>query len=248
MKLGILSAGAPPSPLQPTFGDYPAMFRTLLAEGGHDWRTYDVRQGQFPDAPEACEAYIVTGSSSGVYDPDPWIASLMRFLVQVRGRAALVGVCFGHQIMAEAFGGKVIKSPKGWGVGLHAHAVRAGRPWMDAAPSLAHPTFSLPASHQDQVVELPPGAAVLAGSDFCPNGLIAYGGQRAMSIQLHPEFDPAYAQALIAGRRGVRFGEEQADEAIVSLAAPNDHRRVAAWIEAFLATGAQEACGRSRQR
>ena len=233
MKLGILSAGAPPSTLRPSFGDYPSMFRALLADGGHDWSTFDVRQGQYPDRPEACEAYIVTGSSSGVYDPDAWIAQLMRFLVQARGRAALVGVCFGHQVMAEAFGGKVVKSPKGWGIGLHAHAVREGRPWMEAAPGGLQSSFALAASHQDQVVEAPPGAVVLAGSDFCPNGLIAY-GPRAMSMQLHPEFDPAYAEALIVGRRGVRFDEAQADQAIASLQAPNDHRRVAAWIEAFL--------------
>lgn len=234
MKLGILSAGAPPSTLAPTFGDYPAMFRALLPDGGHDWRTYDVRQGQYPDQPEACEAYIVTGSSSGVYDPDPWIAQLKAFLVQAKGRAALVGVCFGHQIMAEAFGGKVIKSPKGWGIGLHTHAVRERRPWMEPGPGQSRSGFSLAASHQDQVVEAPPGAAVLAGSDFCPNGLIAYEGQHAMSLQLHPEFEPAYAQALITGRRGVRFEETQADEAIASLNAPNDHRLVAAWIEDFL--------------
>ena len=233
MKLGVLAAGAPPTALQPAFGDYPAMFRALLADGGHEWRTYDVRRGEYPGQPEDCEAYIVTGSACGVYDPDPWIPDLMAFLVQARDRAALVGICFGHQIMAQAFGGKVIKSPKGWGIGLHTHAVRERRSWMDdeAAPDVA--TFALPASHQDQVVEVPPGATVLGGSDFCPNGLIAY-GHRAMSMQLHPEFDPAYAEALIAGRRGVRFDEAQADRAIASLQAPNDHRRVAAWMEAFL--------------
>ncbi len=237
MKLGILSAGAPPSTLSPRFGDYPAMFRALLADGGHDWTAYDVRHGEYPDQPEACEGYIVTGSSSGVYDPDPWIGDLKAFLVQAKGRAALVGVCFGHQVMAEAFGGKVIKSPKGWGIGLHTHAVRDRRKWMEAAAA-GTSAFALAASHQDQVVEVPPDAAVLAGSDFCPNGLIAYGGQRAMSMQLHPEFEPAYAQALIAGRRGVRFAEDAADRAIASLDAPNDHLRVAAWIEAFLANPA----------
>jgi GMP synthase-like glutamine amidotransferase len=230
LKIGILAAGAPPGALIPTFGDYPAMFRTLLADGGHDWRDYDVRRGEWPASVEDHQAYLVTGSACGVYDPEPWIGDLKRFLVEASGRAALVGVCFGHQVMAEAFGGAVIKSPKGWGIGLHAHAVRRAAPWMDAVPA-----YALAASHQDQVVQVPSGAEVLAGSDFCPNGMLAYAGGRAMSLQLHPEFAPAYAQALIAGRRGVRFGEAEADRAIASLEAPDDHRRVAGWIEAFLA-------------
>ena len=232
MKIGVLAAGAPPSAMVPTFGDYPSMFRALLADGAHDWRDYDVQRGVWPDAVEDHQAYIVTGSACGVYDPEPWIADLKRFLVEAHGRAVLVGVCFGHQVMAEAFGGRVIKSPKGWGIGLHQHQVRRAAPWMDVVPA-----YALAASHQDQVVEAPPGAEVLAGSDFCPYGMLAYSGGSAMSLQLHPEFAPAYAQALIAGRRGIRFPEEEADQAIASLASPNDHRRVAAWIEAFLASG-----------
>jgi GMP synthase-like glutamine amidotransferase len=233
MKIGILAAGRPPSTLLATFGDYPSMFRHLLAGGGHDWTTFDVQAGAYPEAVEDCEAYLVTGSSSGVYDGDPWIDDLRRFLVEARGRASLVGVCFGHQIMADAFGGTVIKSPKGWGIGLHHHAVRQGADWMESAGPAAE--YALAASHQDQVVEAPPGATVLAGSDFCPFGMLAYAGGHAMSLQLHPEFAPDYSSALIAGRRGVRFPEPEADAAIASLKTPDDHVRVAAWIEAFLA-------------
>ncbi|MGA0601669.1 glutamine amidotransferase-related protein [Caulobacter sp. KR2-114] len=230
MKIGILAAGRPPSALIPEFGDYPSMFRSLLAAGGHDWATYDVQAGGYPGALAECEAYIVTGSSSGVYDPDPWIGELRGFLRAARGQVPLVGVCFGHQIIADAFGGVVIKSPKGWGIGLHHHALRQGAAWLDDVPD-----YALAASHQDQVVEAPPGATVLAGSDFCPFGMLDYAGDRAMSLQLHPEFDPGYAGALIEGRRGVRFPEAQADAAIDSLKAPNDNARVARWIEAFLA-------------
>jgi GMP synthase-like glutamine amidotransferase len=211
------------------FGDYPAMFERLLAGRGYDWRSYDVRGGTLPASPDDCEAYIVTGSSAGVYDSDPWIGGLTEFLRSAKGRARLVGVCFGHQAMAQAFGGRVIKSPKGWGIGLQTYSVEERADWMDGAAA-----FSLPASHQDQVVEPPPGARVVAGNEFCPYGLLAWSDQPAISLQLHPEFSPGYAAALIEGRRGTRIAETDADRAIESLARPNDHERVAGWITRFL--------------
>jgi GMP synthase-like glutamine amidotransferase len=229
VKIGVLAAGAPPRALQPAFGDYPAMFEALLAGRGYDWRTFDVPAGVLPAQPEDCDAYIVTGAAAGVYDPEPWIKALLDFLRAAKGRAKLVGVCFGHQAMAQAFGGQVIKSPKGWGIGLHTYATAERRPWMDA------PALSLAASHQDQVVALPPAARVVAGSEFCPNGMLAYDDAPAISLQLHPEFAPAYSTALIEGRRGVRFPEDEAQRAIDSLKRPDDHVRFADWIGRFLA-------------
>jgi len=230
MKLGILETGVPPEGLRERFGDYPSMFRELLGQDAYAFSTFDVEAGVLPDAVDACEAYIVTGSVAGVYDPLPWIEPLKDFLVAAKGRAPLVGVCFGHQIMAEAFGGKVIKSPKGWGVGLHTYDVRHPEGWMaDTAP------IAVAASHQDQVVEPPPAARVIAASDFTPFGMLAYDDQPAISIQLHPEFEPAYAEALIEARRGTRYTDAQADAAIASYDAPNDRLRVGAWIRDFLA-------------
>ena len=229
-RLAILETGAPPSGPRETFGDYPAMFRNLLGQDTYDYTTYDIANGGLPARVEDFDAYLVTGSSAGVYEPLPWIDPLKAFLVSAKGRAALVGVCFGHQIMADAFGGKVIKSPKGWGVGLHTYEVRRSEAWMDDGPTIA-----VPASHQDQVIVPPTGATVLASSDFTPFGMLAYGDQAA-SIQLHPEFEPAYAKALIETRRGSRYTEEQADAAIASLAIADDRLRVGAWINRFLQT------------
>lgn len=234
MRIGLLETGAPPEGIRDRFGDYPSMFRRLLGEQAYDWRTYAVAEGVLPSTVEDCDAYIVTGSSAGVYDPLPWIADLKGFLVSAKGRAPLVGVCFGHQVMAEAFGGRVIKSPKGWGVGLHAYDVQAPKAWMDDARRLA-----IPASHQDQVVAAPPGAQVVASSAFTPFGMLAYGDQPAISIQLHPEFEPAYARALIEARRGSRYTDDQADAAVATYDAPDDRARVGGWIKTFLARTAR---------
>ena len=230
MKLAILETGTPPAEIAEQFGDYPSMFRTLLGAETHDYTIYDVAAGAYPTEVEDHRAYIVTGSSAGVYEPHSWIDPLKIFLQAAKGRAALVGVCFGHQIMAEAFGGKVIKSPKGWGVGLHRYEVAARHSWMDTAS-----TIGVPASHQDQVVTLPAGAQVVAANDFTPFGMLAYGDQPAISIQLHPEFTPDYAKALIETRRGTRYTDAQAEAALASYESQDDRARVGGWIAEFLA-------------
>ncbi|MDB5447294.1 MAG: glutamine amidotransferase, class [Phenylobacterium sp.] len=228
MKLGILKAGAPPKRAQ-GFGSYPEMFRKLLGEDAFDYSVFAVDEGELPPSPETCEAYLVTGASAGVYDPLPWIGELKGFLNAAKGRARLVGVCFGHQVMAEAFGGQVIKSPKGWGLGEQTYEILRREPWMDEAREVR-----LPGSHQDQVVEAPRGAEVVAASGFTPIGALAYRDQPAISIQLHPEFEPAYAVALLEARRGRLLTEEETDRAIASYQAPDDRARVGGWIRNFL--------------
>jgi GMP synthase-like glutamine amidotransferase len=229
LRVGILKTGRPPRPAIPQFGTYPDMFMGLLGADAYDWLIYAADEGEFPAVPEACDAYIVTGSAAGVYDADPWIGQLLDFLRMAKGRAKLVGVCFGHQAMAQAFGGQVIKSPKGWGIGEHDYRIVSREPWMDGASAMR-----LPASHQDQVVALPPGAEVIAASDFTPFAGLAWRDQPAISMQPHPEFDPAYAAALIEARRGKVYADDEADRALASLSGPDDRARVGRWIASFL--------------
>lgn len=228
--LGILEVGAPPSDFSGRFDGYAAMVGELLGEA-FAYRAYNVPAGELPKQVTQCDVWLVTGSAAGVYDPEPWIAPLKGFIQATSGQTPMVGICFGHQLMAEAFGGQVIKSPKGWGIGLHRYDVSRPAAWMDdVAP------VSLPVSHQDQVVGIGDGAEVLGGSDFTPFGMIAYPQRRALTIQAHPEFTPDYAKALIALRRGKRFDEAHADAALATFADADDRKRVGGWIARFLTT------------
>lgn len=224
MKLAILETGRPPGDLKARFGDYPGMFGELLGPG-FEVEAFDVQAGELPTDPATFPAYLVTGSPAGVYDPLPWIQPLSDFIRAARD-SKLVGVCFGHQIISEALGGRVEKSAKGWGAGLHRYAVVGHMPWMDQIEEIA-----APASHQDQVVVQPPATTVLATSDFTPFAALAWTDRPAVSFQFHPEFSADFAKALIEARYDAVL---EPDTAIASLDAPNDSARVGRWIRRFL--------------
>ena len=226
MKLAILETGRPPGTLAEEFGDYPAMVSAMLGDS-FDIETFDVATGQLPRSPTDDQAYLITGSPAGVYDPLPWIEPLSEF-IRAASNSKMVGVCFGHQIMAEALGGAVEKSEKGWGIGLQQYAINRVGPWMQPVPSIA-----VPASHQDQIVVQPPHTEVVASSPFTPYAALAWTDRPAISFQFHPEFTPAYAKALIAFRRDAL---PEPDTAMASLDRPNDSPRVAEWIRRFLNT------------
>lgn len=227
MEIGILRTGAPPGDLAARFGAYEDMFARLLGPG-FSVRTWDVENGELPASAGAAPAWLITGSPAGVYEPLPWIGPLFEFLRRAKDEARLVGICFGHQAMAEAFGGRVEKSERGWGVGLQDYEIREAAPWMGEAPP---GRIAVPVSHQDQVVIPPPGARILAANTFSPFGMFEYEGGRALSMQFHPEFDPDYAKALIETRRD-RLPNP--DGAIASLDRGNDAALVGEWIRAFL--------------
>jgi GMP synthase-like glutamine amidotransferase len=224
MKIGILETGRPPGALAEEFGDYPAMFAQLLGPG-FEVRTFDAEHGELPSDPVEHSAYLITGSPAGVYEPLPWIAPLQEFIRAAKD-SKMVGVCFGHQVMAEALGGHVEKSDKGWGAGLHRYSVLRSEPWIDTAGTVA-----VPASHQDQIVVQPPNTQVVAASHFTPFAALAWTDRPAISFQFHPEFSPAFAKALIEKRYDI---VPDPDSAIASLDQPNDNARVAGWIRRFL--------------
>jgi len=221
MKIGILQTGHAPDDLIEATGNYDKMFADMLAGHGFEFDAYAVVDGVFPDGPEAADGWIITGSKHGAYEDHPWIAPLEDLVRAIHAkRQPLAGICFGHQIIAQALGGKVEKYAGGWAIGRVQYQ-------QDGQ------TLSLNAWHQDQVTELPKGARVLAGNDFCKNGVLAY-GDHIWTLQPHPEFDRNFIAGLIDKRgRGV-VPDAILDAAAADLDGPVNNAEIATFLAAFL--------------
>ena len=233
MRLTILETGRAPGRLSETYPRYPEMFAALLAkaEPSFCFESVALVDGAPPPDPRACEAVLITGSPAGVYDATPWMEPLRTFIREAFATGTpMVGVCFGHQIIADALGGDVRKSEKGWGVGRHTYQVTGARPWMRGAGA----SLSLSVSHQDQVIAPPAGAVTLARSDHTEHAMLAYEGAPVISLQGHPEFSDAFVSELWSARRGRALTDSQVDAALASLARPGDADLVGAWIARFL--------------
>lgn len=231
MRIGILQCDSVRPELQPRFGDYPDMFMSLLTTERvqPQFEVYDLTRDCFPGSPDECEAWLVTGSKWCVNDDEPWIDRAHEFVLDCHRQAhPLVGICFGHQMVARALGGRVERAAVGWGAGLHTAWIQQQRPWMQPAQE----TLSLLVSHQDQVAEAPAELQRLAGHDFCPYDIFQL-GNHILTLQGHPEFPVEYSRRLIE-IRWEQIGPEQAQAALDSLAQPPDRAIAAEWILRFI--------------
>jgi GMP synthase-like glutamine amidotransferase len=187
MLIGILQTGQAPEALRGTAGDYPDMFRRLLDGHGFTFRTWHVEAMDFPDSPAAADGWLITGSRHGAYEDHPFIKPLEALIRDIHAAGVpLVGICFGHQIIAQALGGKVARYAGGWSVGPTDY-------------DFGGETVTLNAWHRDQVIEAPAGAKVLATSAFCTNAALAY-GDGIFTVQAHPEFRTDFVEGLMRTR------------------------------------------------
>ena len=234
MHIGILKTDAVRPEWVPDFGEYPDMFiRLLQADSSMSFLVWDVEEGCHPSESEidVVDGFIITGSKSSVYDDKQWIRDLEALIQKLHAkRKKMVGICFGHQIIAKALGGEVSKSDKGWGVGIHTYD-------LDKAPFAGADDgqLKLVVSHQDQVHELPPGARNVVSNAHCENAGFVI-GDHIFTLQGHPEFIDEYSEVVMALRYDM-IGADRVAEGRASLQ-QHDHEgdRVASWMLSFLAS------------
>ena len=235
MKVSVFQTGLVAEPLRGQFDNYGKMFADLVGDGDGDGKFTFETVSLIEDEPlpplDQTEAIIITGSALGVYDHKPWMEPLREFIRDAYAREIpMIGVCFGHQIMADALGGVVEKSTKGWGLGRHHYSINQKPTFMVDAPD----QMQFNVIHQDQVLTPPPNSTVVGGSAFTPNAILEYENGAAISIQAHPEFANDYASAVYELRTGELFDETTGKNAVKSVSEQNDNELMAEYFRRFL--------------
>ncbi len=209
-------------------GDYPELITSVLARADIELVRYDIDQDRFPTSITECDGWLLSPSRCSAYDGHAWISSAEDLLRELIAREhPYVGICFGHQLAAQALGGRVERAADGWQVGVQDYEIVATKPWM--VPM--HSTLSLIASHEDQVVAVPDGTELMARSPGCPvAGLLI--GERAWTLQPHPEYVPELADDLLAQRVDL-IGSEKVALARATLGRPLNRLDVGRWIVKF---------------
>ena len=223
MRIGVLLTGDASSFTNNRYGNYGDLFIQLLQRPGDVWHVFDVRCNEYPQEPSSYDGFIVTGSASTAHETEPWILELERFIQQLhQNKIKTLGVCFGHQAVANALGGRSARNPTGWEVGTHRLNLAESfwnKPYASGFPN----NPKILESHQDHVVVLPPGGELLASSPNTPVQMYAV-GESILCIQGHPEFHPDVVDDLVssrmdegtiaaevglAGRRSLELGHDQ---------------------------------------
>lgn len=238
MKICVLDNDVLDAAVAPTYTSYGAMFERLLRQAGAEavFDIYSTMQGQYPASFDDYDAVLLTGSRADSFSPEPWVVELRRQVTALlAARKKMLGVCFGHQLIALCLGAPVGRAPQGWGAGRLTYQWHA----PEMAQAEGRSDIALLASHQDQVFELPAGATLLASSAFCPVAAFSV-DQHVFCVQPHPEFVVDYS-AYLLNRRRATLGEECFNTSLSSLSGGHDGDRVGRMMLAFLQQPARQA-------
>jgi len=235
MKIGILDVGHLSNSIIQKYGCYADAFIRLLSPLQNkltqttSFQRYQILNMEFPDSIDECDLYIITGSKYSAYENTVWIKKLQALIQQLYlKKKKLIGICFGHQIIAQSLGGKVEKNTKGWGIGMAATHLTNTQEWMKPERDF----FFILVSHQDHVTKLPDNAINFCETKLSPNSGF-YIDNHILTFQGHPEFSKDYVE-LIIKLQSSNITEEQRQIAKISLRQSDDHQLIAQWIFNFI--------------
>lgn len=245
-KFAILLAGHASEYIRNTYGGVSSLFKHMLSDVGETWDTYHVVDGNFPsdDDLHKYEGFIVTGSFEDAHGSTPWVLHLCDVIQKAhRMKRKLLGICFGHQVISRALGGKTGRSAHGWELGLKKVVLVAdamySKPYALKLPS----SLSILEIHQDEVYKVPPGGEVLASSENTGIEIFAMGNQ-VLGIQGHPEFTEDITLDILDGySRKQRVSEEVIRQAKLSLREGKaDHEILKKMCKSFIKATPQIHC------
>ncbi|MEH6445564.1 MAG: type 1 glutamine amidotransferase [Oceanospirillaceae bacterium] len=225
MKIGILIAGHLAESMFATHGDIDQVMENMLKGQGFSIDNYAVCDGEFPGDVTSAQGWIISGSVHCANDDIDWIHQLKAFIKKAYQRSIpLIGICFGHQIIASALGGRVEPFAGGWAMGGHQYTLHDG----SVSPKVI-------AWHQDQVVQKPADASCIGSSGFCENAFLVY-GDKVFTMQPHPEFSVELGRDLLAIKQSA-FDSQWVESVAQSLDEPLDSVIFHRAIGHFLKTG-----------
>ncbi|KAG9156297.1 hypothetical protein Leryth_009178, partial [Lithospermum erythrorhizon] len=188
-KYGVLLCAEDSEYVKKMYGGYFGVFIDMLAEEGETWKVFQVAKGEFPkDDDEIVEfdGFVITGSCSDAHGSDLWISKLVSLINKLDSlNKKILGICFGHQILARAIGGKTGRSSTGWDIGVTRVQFSSSSELMTFLKIPA--SLSIIECHRDEVCQLPPKAQVIAWSSKTGVEMFRF-GDHIMGIQGHPEY------------------------------------------------------------
>ena len=181
--------------------------RNFRREIDADLAEFDVNNGHLPDHTQF-DGVVVTGSRSSVYWDEPWISPLIDYVARAADAGVpVLGVCYGHQVLAEALGGRVA-GMDGFEIGYNTVTHRGDELFAGIDES-----FTVFTTHGDRVVELPPEATLLAENE---HGIHAFRDGHCWGVQFHPEYDIETARKVTEGKRE-RLGDARVDATLEAI-------------------------------
>ena len=236
LQIGLILCDDVDPDARETYGTYTEMFQTGLDPDKDRIELTAIRayEGESLPAPGAYDGYVISGSRYSVYEDKQWIKNLLAFVRACwEQQVVVVGICFGHQLIAHALGGRTEKADVGWGFGIHTARITQKQPWMTTTDSLNGDLYNLIVIHQDQVVKMPGGFRTIAENDFCPNSMIVADG-KMLGIQGHPEFSKEFCRFRADFRREL-IGEDVYQSTLETLEDYETHSAtILSWVDNFL--------------